>query len=164
LFQALFLDADNLYRKNGLTAALRIKLTEVLYVPWIWQWCSILLCQADASRPTNFCYPERTLPAGGELVQAFSGKYAPEHQIVHLELPTLQKPLVIALEHLAVQRILESCLPSCLIDQVNVITPELVLCGFIVCFNMGGDHGDFRGDNNFSHIHQEERHLPHGLA
>jgi hypothetical protein len=25
----------NLYRKNGLAAALRIKLTEVLYVPWI---------------------------------------------------------------------------------------------------------------------------------
>jgi hypothetical protein len=61
--------------KNGLTAALRIKLAEVLYVPWIWHWCSILLREVDASSPANLCHPERTLPAGGELVLAFLGKY-----------------------------------------------------------------------------------------
>jgi hypothetical protein len=37
LFQALFLYAMTLYTgKNGLAAALRIKLMDVLYVPWIW--------------------------------------------------------------------------------------------------------------------------------
>jgi hypothetical protein len=55
----------------------------------------------------------------------------------------MHKPVVIASERLAVSCILESCLPSCFIDQVNIIMPELVLCGFVVCLNTGGDHGDF---------------------
>jgi hypothetical protein len=76
----------------------------------------------------------------------------------------MHKLLVIAPEHLEVPCILESCLPSCFIDQVNIIVTELVLHGFIVWLDTGGDHGDFRGDNNFSSIHQEERRLPHGLA
>jgi hypothetical protein len=64
LFQALLLDAMIIYTgKNGLAAVLRIKLTEVFYVPWIWLWCSILRRQADASRPVNLCYPKRTLLA-----------------------------------------------------------------------------------------------------
>jgi hypothetical protein len=36
---------------------------DVLYVPWISQWCSILLSLVDASRPTNLCHPEKTLPS-----------------------------------------------------------------------------------------------------
>jgi hypothetical protein len=76
-------------RKGSLTDALGIKLMEVLYVPCIWQWCSILHSQADASMYANLCQSERTLPVGGELACAFTGKYAPEHRIVHLELPTL---------------------------------------------------------------------------
>jgi hypothetical protein len=69
LFQALLLDAMAIYiGKTGLTAALKIKLTEVLYVPWIWYWCSILLSQADASKTANLCHSKRTLPAVGELV------------------------------------------------------------------------------------------------
>jgi hypothetical protein len=47
--------------RNGLTVALRIKLKDVLYIPWIRQWCSILLRQADASGSANLCHPERTL-------------------------------------------------------------------------------------------------------
>jgi hypothetical protein len=54
--------------KNGLTAALRLKLTEVLYISWIWKWCSILHSQADASRLANLSHPKRTLPTRGELV------------------------------------------------------------------------------------------------
>jgi hypothetical protein len=80
---------------------------------------------------------------GATLVQAFLGKYALENQIVHLELPTMHKPLVIAPERLAVLCILESCLPSCFIDQVNIIVLKLVLCGFIVCLNTRGAHDDF---------------------
>jgi hypothetical protein len=130
-------------RKGRLTDALGIKLMEVLYVPWIWQWCSILCSQADASMYANLCQSERTLPAGGELACAFTGKYASKHQIVHLELPTLQKLLVIAPERLAVPCILESCLPSSFIKEVDIIMLELVLHGFVVCLNMRGDRGDF---------------------
>jgi hypothetical protein len=97
-------------------------------------------------------------------MQAFSGKYVSEHQIVHLELPTIHKPLVIVPERLAVLCISVSCLPSCFVDQVSIIVQELVLHRFIVCLNMGGDHGYFWGDNSFSPIHQEERCLPCGPA
>jgi hypothetical protein len=47
-------------------------------------------------------------PSGGELVQAFMRKYASEHQIIHLELPTMHKPLVVAPERLVILCILES--------------------------------------------------------
>jgi hypothetical protein len=100
----------------------------------------------------------------GELVQAFTGKYAPEHQIIHLELPTMHKPLVVAPERLEVSCISKSCLPSSFIDKVNNIWPELVLHDFVVCLNTGGDHGDLWADNSFSPIHQEERCLPRGPA
>jgi hypothetical protein len=91
------------------------------------------------------CFPERVLLVGGELVHAFSRKYAPEHQIIHLKLPTMHKPLVIALEPLAVPCISERCLPSCFVDQVNIIVSKLVLCSFVICLDTGGDHGDFWG-------------------
>jgi hypothetical protein len=41
------------------------------------------------------------------------------------------KPLVVAPEHLVVPCISESCLPSAFIDNVNIITPKLVLHGFV---------------------------------
>jgi hypothetical protein len=91
------------------------------------------------------CHRKRTLPVGGELVCTFTGKYAPEHQIVHLELPTIHKLLVIAPKHLAVPCILERCLPSSFFDEVDIITLNLVLRNFIVCLNTRGGHGDFWG-------------------
>jgi hypothetical protein len=57
----------------------------------------------------------------------------------------MHKPQVIASEHLTVPCILEICLPSSLVDEVNIIMLELVLCGFIVCLDTGADHGDFWG-------------------
>jgi hypothetical protein len=71
---------------------------------------------------TNLCHLKRTLPAGGELVGTFTGKYVSEHQIVHLELPTMHKSLVIAPECLAVLCILESWLPSSFVNDVDIIT------------------------------------------
>jgi hypothetical protein len=110
------------------------------------------------------CHPERTLPARGELVFTLTGKYAPEHKIIHLELCTMHKPLVIARELLIVPCILESCLSSLFIDELDIFTLELVLRDFIICLNTGGDHDDFLGDNSFGPIHQKERRLSRGLA
>jgi hypothetical protein len=76
----------------------------------------------------------------------------------------MHKPLVIAPECLVVPCISKSYLPSCFVDQVDFIVPKLVVHGFIVCLDTGGDHGDFWGDNNFSPIDQEERCLPCGPA
>jgi hypothetical protein len=97
-------------------------------------------------------------------VQAFMGKYAPEHQIVHLELPTMHKLLLVASECLTIPCILERCLPSSFVDKVDIIMLELVLRDFVVCLNMGRDHGDFWGNNSFSSVHQKEKRLPHGSA
>jgi hypothetical protein len=97
-------------------------------------------------------------------VQALLEKYVPEHYIVNLKMPTMHKPLVIAPEQLAVPSILECCLPSCFVDQVDIIVPELILHSFIACLNTGGDHGDYWGDNSFGPIHQEESRLPRGPA
>jgi hypothetical protein len=138
LFQALLLDAMTVYTgKSGPAAALRIKLTEVLYVPWIWQWCSMLCSQANASGAVDLSHSDGTLLPGGELVHSIMGKNVSEHQIVHLELPTMHEPLVILSERLMIPCILESCLPSSLVDEVDMITSTLVLRGFIVCLDMG---------------------------
>jgi hypothetical protein len=90
-------------------------------------------------------HPKGTLLVGGELVCAFTGKYEPEHQIVHLELQTMHKSLVIAPERLTVPCILDGYLSSLLVDEIDIITPELVLRDFIVCLDMGRGHGDLWG-------------------
>jgi hypothetical protein len=52
---------DNLYRKKWSRHCTKDK----TYVGSI---CSILLSQADTSRPANLCHPKRYLPVGEELV------------------------------------------------------------------------------------------------
>jgi hypothetical protein len=147
---------------NSLTVALRIKLTEVLYVPWAWHWFSLLRCQVDASRSAHLGYPVGTFPAGGKFVRALPAKHLPEDQIIHLELPASHEPLVVAPERLPVACIFNSSLPSSLVDQVDILMSELVLCGFDVCLDTQRAHGDFRGKDDLDPIHHEERRLSRG--
>jgi hypothetical protein len=121
---------------SSLAAVLSIKLMEVLYVPWVWHWFSLLHSQADTSRSAHLGYPEGTFPASGKLVNALPVKHPPEDQIIHLELFASHEPLVVAPECLSVACIFNSRLPSSLVDQVDILTPELVLRGFIVCLDM----------------------------
>jgi hypothetical protein len=57
--------------------------------------------------------------------------------------------------------ILDSYLPSSLIDEVDVLTSELVLCDFVVCLDTKGAHFDLGGgveeEDGLGPIHQEER-------
>jgi hypothetical protein len=41
---------------------------------------------------------------------------------------------------------------------------ELVLCGFTVCLDTEGAHGDFRGEDGLSPIQQKERCFSDGLT
>jgi hypothetical protein len=93
----------------------------------------------------DLCCPEGTLLVGGEFVCTFTGEYAQVHQVAHLELPATHELLMIALERLMVPCISDRCLPSSLVDEVDVIILELVLCGFIVCLDMVGAYSDFQG-------------------
>jgi hypothetical protein len=120
---------------SSLATALRIKLTEVLYVPRAWHQFSILYSQADTSRSAHLGYSEGTFLAGGKFVHALPVKHPPEDQIIHLELPSSHEPLVVALERLPVACIFNSKLSSLLVDQVDILTPELVRCGFVVCLD-----------------------------
>jgi hypothetical protein len=106
---------------------------EVLYVSCVRHWFSLLRCQADASRLAYLGYLVGTFPARGMFVHALLTKHPPEDQIIHLELPALHEPLVVALERLPVAYIFNSSLPSLLVDQVDILTSELVLRGFVVC-------------------------------
>jgi hypothetical protein len=109
LFQALLLGAMTIYTgKSGLTTALRVKLTEVLYVPRIRQWCLILRIKADTFGVVDLCHSKGTLPAGGELIHSFRSKNVLDHRIAHHELSTMHEPLVIVSERLTVPCILES--------------------------------------------------------
>jgi hypothetical protein len=142
---------------SSLATALRIKLTEVLYVPWVWHWFSLLCCQADASRSAQLGYPVGTFPATGKFVHELPAKHPLEDQIIHLELPASHEPLVVAPERLPVACIFNSSLSSSLVDQVNILTLELVLRGFVICLDMWRAHGDFRGKDSLGPIHHEER-------
>jgi hypothetical protein len=114
---------------SSLATALRIKLTEVLYVSWAWHWLSLLRSQADTSRSAHLGYPEGTFPTRGKFVHALPVKHPPKNQIIHLELSASHEPLVVALERLSVACIFNSRLPSSLIDQVDILMLELVLRG-----------------------------------
>jgi hypothetical protein len=65
-------------------------------------------------------------------------------------------------ERLPVACIFNSSLPSSLVDQVDILTPELVLRGFIVCLYTQIAHGYFRGKDSLDPIHHEEMHLSRG--
>jgi hypothetical protein len=108
---------------------------ELLYVPWIIPWFSILRSQADTSRVAYLGHTEGALPVGGELVSSFSSEHPPEQQIIHLEHSAAHEPLLVAFECLTVPCIFNSRLSSSFIDEVDILTPELVLCGFIVCLD-----------------------------
>jgi hypothetical protein len=71
---------------------------------------------------------------------------------------------MIASERLAVPCIFNSRLPSSFVDEVDVITSELVLRGFIVCLDTEGAHDDFRRDDGLSPVYQEERRLSSRLT
>jgi hypothetical protein len=147
---------------SSLATALRVKLIEVLYVPWARHWFSLLRCQVDASRSAHLGYPVGTFPAGGKFVHDLLAKHPPEDQIIHLELPASHEPLVVAPERLPVACIFNSSLPSSLVDQVNILTPEMVLRGFIVCLYTQRVHGDFWGKDGLGPVHHEERRLSRG--
>jgi hypothetical protein len=70
-------------RRGGLAVVLRTKLMEVLYVPWIRQWFSILHSQTDTTRVADLGHSEGALPAGGELVSTLSSGHPPDNQIFH---------------------------------------------------------------------------------
>jgi hypothetical protein len=64
---------------NGPTTELRIKLTEVLYIPRVRQWFSILPSQSDASMAVDLDHLEGTLPTGGEFVGTLPRELPLEH-------------------------------------------------------------------------------------
>jgi hypothetical protein len=103
-----------------------------------------------------------TFPAWGMFVHALPTKHPPEDQIIHLELPALHEPLVVAPERLPVAYIFNSSLPSLLVNQVDILTSELVLRGFVICLYTQRAHDDFRGKDDLGPIHHEERCLSHG--
>jgi hypothetical protein len=76
----------------------------------------------------------------------------------------MHKLLMIASENLVVPCIFNSRLSSSLINEVDIFTPKLVLRGFIVRLDTEGAHGDLRGEDGFSPIHQEERRLCSSLT
>jgi hypothetical protein len=78
---------------SGLATVLSIKLMEVLYIPRVWHWFSILRSQVDPSRSAYLGYPEGAFPAGEKLIYALPDKDPPKHQIIHLELSAMHKPL-----------------------------------------------------------------------
>jgi hypothetical protein len=71
---------------------------EVLYVPWVVQWFSILRSQTDTSRVAYLGHTEGTLSVGGDLVSSFLSEHPPEHQIIHLELCAVHEPLLVVFE------------------------------------------------------------------
>jgi hypothetical protein len=75
------------------------------------------------------------LPVGGELVSSISSEHPSEHQIIHLKLSIVHEPLLVAFECMAMPCIFNSRLSSSFIDEVDILAPELVLCGFVVCLD-----------------------------
>jgi hypothetical protein len=122
-------------RKYSLVAVLRIKLTDVLYVPMIRQWFSILCSQVDTSRKANLGHSKGPSQPRGELVSTLLSEYMSKYQIVHLELSATHEPLLVAFQRLTVPCIFYSRLSSSLIDEVDIFMSELVLHGFVICLD-----------------------------
>jgi hypothetical protein len=113
----------------------KYKTYEGALVPWAWHCLSLLYNQANASRLAHLRYPEGIFQAGEKFVHALPVKHPLEDKTIHLELSSLHEPLMVAPERLPVACIFNSGLLSSLVDHVDIITPELVLCDFIVCLD-----------------------------
>ena len=101
----------------------------MLYVPWVGQRHSIFCGEANASGPAYLCNLEG--PAGGEFVEPFSVQDPSEDEVASPELHTVHEPLMIAPERLVVACLSDCCSPPSLINGVHVVTPQLLLHGFV---------------------------------
>ena len=110
---------------------LGVKLTQMLYVPWVGQRHSIFCGEANASGPAYLCNPEGPLPAGGKFVEPCSAQDPSEDEVASPELPTMHEPLMIAPERLVVACISDCCSPPSLVNEVHVVAPQLFLHGFV---------------------------------
>ena len=54
-----------------------------------------------------------------------------EDEVTSPELPTVHEPLMIAPERLVVECISDCCSPPSLVNEVHVVTPQLLLHGFV---------------------------------
>ena len=104
---------------------------QMLYVPWVGQRHSIFCGEANASGPAYLCDLEGPLPAGGKFVEPCSAQDPSEDEVASPELPTVHEPLMIAPERLVVACISDCCSPPSFVNEVHVVTPQLLLHGFI---------------------------------
>ena len=88
----------------------------------------------------------------------------PQDEVASPELPTLHEPLMIAPEHLVVACILDCCSPPSFVDEVDVVTPQLLLHGFVESLAPWLAQVDFRGKACFGPVDQEEWGLPDGSS
>ena len=103
----------------------------MLYIPWVGQRHSIFCGKANAPGPAYFCNLEVPLPTGGEFVEPCSVQDPPQDEVASPELPTVHEPLMIVPERLVVACISDCCSPPSLVDEVDIVTPLLLLHGFI---------------------------------
>jgi hypothetical protein len=71
----------------------------------------------------------------------------------------MHEPLVVTLERLVVPCISDCCLPSVLVDEDHVLTPQLFLHRLINRLDPSGAHKGFRGKAGIDLVDQEERGL-----
>ena len=79
---------------------LSVKLTQMLYIPWVGQRHPIFHGKANASGLAYFFNPEGPLPAGGEFVEPCSVQDPSQDEVASPELPTVHESLMIAPERL----------------------------------------------------------------
>jgi hypothetical protein len=76
----------------------------------------------------------------------------------------MHEPLLVVPERLVVPCISDCRLPSVLVDEVHVFTPQLFLHRPIESLDPWGAHDDFRGKAGFGPVDQKEWGLPGGSA
>jgi hypothetical protein len=76
----------------------------------------------------------------------------------------MHDPLTVAPERLVVTCISDRRLSSALVDEVHVLTPQLLLHRLIKRLDLWGVHKGFWGKAGFGPVDQEERGLPGGPA
>ena len=124
-------DSILLQRKNSFPALSKRKTYADALCSWVGQRHSIFCGKVNASGPAYLCNLEGPLPAGGEFVEPRSVQDPSEDEVASPELPTVHEPLMIAPERLVVACVSDCCSPSSLVDEVDIITPLLLLHKFI---------------------------------
>ena len=109
----------------------RVELAEVLDVPCVFHWNTLLRLQPCCARPGNVHNPERAFPHGQEFVESFPGEDPSQDKIASFKGAGAYVAAVVATQCLLIPGGADGDLATCFLEEEQIIIPWAVLVSLV---------------------------------